>query len=36
LKYDNFKPQPQERERQSSEPTRRAPPPDLIDDDIPF
>jgi hypothetical protein len=36
LKYDSFKPQPQERERQSSEPTRRAPPPDLIDDDIPF
>ena len=36
LKYDSFKPQPQERERQISEPTRRAPPPDLSDDDLPF
>jgi hypothetical protein len=36
LKYDSFKPQPQERERQSSEPTRRAPPPDLSDEDLPF
>lgn len=38
LKYDSFKPQPQERERQSSEPTRRAPPPPAFDDsdDIPF
>jgi hypothetical protein len=36
LKYDSFKPQPQERERQISEPTRRAPPPDLSDEDLPF
>ena len=38
LKYDSFKPQPQDRERQSSEPTRRAPPPPAFDDssDIPF
>lgn len=37
LKYDSFKPQPQERERQSSEPTRRAPPPPIDDiDDVPF
>lgn len=38
LKYDSFKPQPQERERQSSEPTRRAPPPPAFNDsdDIPF
>lgn len=36
LKYDSFKPQPQERERQLSEPTRRAPPPDIDDSDLPF
>jgi hypothetical protein len=37
LKYDSFKPQPQERERQIDEPTRRAPPPPIDDiDDIPF
>lgn len=38
LKYDSFKPQPQERERQIDEPTRRAPPPPAFDDlnDIPF
>ena len=37
LKYDSFKPQPRERERQIDEPTRRAPPP-MDDDmsDIPF
>lgn len=34
LKYDSFKPQQQD--RQSSEPTRRAPPPDLSDEDLPF
>lgn len=37
LKYDSFKPQPQERERQIDEPTRRAPPPAMDDiDDLPF
>lgn len=38
LKYDSYKPQPKEQDRQSSEPTRRSapPPPDVNDDDIPF